>query len=59
MRIQPSVNVSQVESPPATAAKPQAKAPATAEPAATVKFSGAALQAAAGKVDADGDGDGK
>ena len=47
MRIQPSANESHIEAQPA-APKPQAKPAVATEPAATVQFSKAALQAAAG-----------
>jgi hypothetical protein len=57
MRIQPaSTQQIQVDRRPAPATK---ATPAAEQPAATVKISQAAVQAATSKGDADGDGDGR
>jgi len=58
MQIQPSTNVGQTEKTPAVAPKVPAQPAIAAQPAATVQFSQAAMQAAAGG-DKDHDGDSK
>jgi hypothetical protein len=55
MRVQPSTNVPQIEKQPAAAPKAAAQAAPAAQPAATVQFSQAALRAAGGDKDHDGD----
>jgi len=59
MKIQPSNTATPVERQPAAAPKPHAKASVGNGPAATVKFSQAALKASATKSDVDHDGDRK